>query len=289
MPGELVLRGGFLKDAILLTSLITEGTSQFWPLWKVCPILNKFLTPLSSCKRPLAECGTLERLTALRNQQIEKETEAQAAKDATKEPRESDPIAGLGLDAPRAKRARPRARTPRRTLQQDLPQLPAVTTLEVPMPAGATWRPRVLLGSDQKKALAMEATSENLSNLLELVQHDSEGDTRRQRPPRNSANVRAGPPNCRDYYRGLDRWLRRQRTNEPGARPYSRRYLARLVTTAGAPVPRKTRAPVPRKTRARRSGRKLSEVDQEEAALPSTFSFLLGRRSKGADHEDALG
>jgi len=250
MPGELVLRGGFLKEPALLTTLIPAGTKQYLPCWKTDPVLNTFLTPVSSCKRPLADCGTLERLLKLRNDLIEKNIQAQKEQEAADAAKaaldDDDPIAALGLDAPAAKPARrPRARGGGAAAV-------ASGELEVALPGGAIWKPRVLLG-DQKKALALEATGENLESLLELVRHDCGVDPRRERAPCDPANVRDGPPNCREYRRAVNKWERRERTAEPLPRPYSRRYRSRMVTDGGAPCPRKRAPAQPRKKRARKT------------------------------------
>ena len=66
-PSEVVLRGGYLKQPVLLTRLVTVDDKKFVYLWKGCPELSKFLTGLPVCKRPLASCLVFEKLAEKRN------------------------------------------------------------------------------------------------------------------------------------------------------------------------------------------------------------------------------
>jgi hypothetical protein len=67
---EMVLRGGYLKNPVVLKGLTDMDGRVFVPLRKMCPMLSDFLTESPCFKRPLANTTVFENLMKLRNAKV---------------------------------------------------------------------------------------------------------------------------------------------------------------------------------------------------------------------------
>ena len=94
---EIVIRGGFLSKPEVLGNVITVEGKSFVPLWRSCPVLNKFLTPQSSCLRPLKDTSIFETLREKREAVRLTLAETGPADEAEAE---VDPADAFDLDAP---------------------------------------------------------------------------------------------------------------------------------------------------------------------------------------------
>ena len=108
LPSEAVLRGGFLKGAVVVDQLKVVENRQFKMLLKGCRWLNMFLTKASVCKRPLASTTVFERMATARNIEYQRVLEAPKQDNdgvGNGGHNEDDFVGALGLDiaAPRAK------------------------------------------------------------------------------------------------------------------------------------------------------------------------------------------
>ena len=64
---ELVLRGGFLKNPVILPACQVVGGALYFPLLKSDPVLSNFLSPMPCNRRPLRATRVPEELQKLRN------------------------------------------------------------------------------------------------------------------------------------------------------------------------------------------------------------------------------
>ena len=248
LPTELVLRGGYLKEPVVVSDLLVFEGLQYVTLYKVAPVLNKFLAGLASCKRPLAKSLLFETLAAKRNELIEeKKRSVQAGGMAAIFGDTTDLAAGLGLDdgasePPSAKKAR-RRHVPVKRVIELLPET-AVVTLERP---GQTWEVRMLLES-RTKAPSVEATAENFAAMFEWVQAEFEGgSSRRRKHGASEPPVREprGQKGAREYL-VRNKWVKKVAAPEaaPARRPYSQgfRTLKRRRSDEPAAAARKRSA-----------------------------------------------
>jgi len=220
LPNECLLRGGFLKEHLIFPRVSQVAGKGFIPLWKIDPLLNRFLTPGSVNGRPLAECSVFVTLLEARNA-------AQAAAVAPAQPVADDgddPVAALGLDK-RCWRKR------KRKVDDEVAPAPApppfVIIAVAAVARAGPWELFVATASHRGACPAIEATAQNnLQRLFEEAQHQLAlpAGEREQQQPRREAQ---GPPNNR-IVKGKNGpkqvWRKRARTNEKLARPYSYRY-----------------------------------------------------------------
>jgi hypothetical protein len=167
---EIVVRGAFLSKPEVLGNVITVEGKLFAPLWRSCPVLNKFLTPQSSCLRPLKDVAIFEILREKRKAVHLTLLDRGRVED---EEAEVDPADALGLDAPEAPkhkkrdRCRARASISKALLDSSAKYVP----LAVDRGGHEPWCPCVLLG-DRSHSIAMEATQTNFHMLWTVVQED---------------------------------------------------------------------------------------------------------------------
>ncbi len=154
-----MLRGGLLPKPVILTNVKFIGGKPFLHLWKGHPAICKFLSGLSSCKRPLANSSVFEALQKLRNVKLQELVKQ--ARDGHTEPesKESvDLVDQLGLDAPAVKASPTKSRRAVSATRL-LPQLPSFASVSYEHPAG--WEPLLLMEA-ASKAPAIEASAEHL-------------------------------------------------------------------------------------------------------------------------------
>ena len=243
---EFVLRGGFLRKAGSFSTEQHVSGATYVPLWKTDPLLNAFLTPVSSALRPLTRTSVFEDMADARNQAVRKaEDDAKAPGSEGEEDRADD----LGLDAGAASELEESqssgGRARRRPVKRELALPPTVTIELRAAESDDPWRFRVLANS-AREAPAMEATQDNFQRLFDFVQADlSEGGRKRgknggTRPP--SERLPAGARNVsRDYKK--ESWVARRVVDKPAAaatnrttRPYARAYLTRRFRSQGGLV-----------------------------------------------------
>ena len=227
LPGELVLRGGLLPKPVILTNVKFVGNRPFLLLWKGHPAICKFLTGLSSCKRPLANSSVFESLQSLRNCKFQLLVKQARASQTVADPKEQvDLVDQLGLDAPEVKASPTKLGRPVSALRLSS-QLPAFASVSYDHPDG--WEP-VLLMEAGSKAPAMEATADNLQTLFALVALElAVGTTKRARHGADPASPRPaprGPAGSREYFVG-NRWVKKIRSPDSGGAarpPYAMRF-----------------------------------------------------------------
>ena len=235
LPSELVLRGGCLKEPVLLSGLRTADGAQFLVLFKGCPLLNKFLTGTPVCKRPLAKTTLIEYILAKKNSAFDAavtEVKQGSAPIADNALAEADFASALCLDDPPAAAPRessgpgPRNHRKLRGIGRFVAQLPSTCLVQLQR-GNATWDLRVLLDG-KTKAPAIEASAGNLQRLFSWVQEDlREGGRVRARYGAAQAPERT-PRGCRDSreYLVRNRWVKKIRLpviHKP-TRPYARSF-----------------------------------------------------------------
>lgn len=220
MPGELVLRGGMLKGPTVISGVKMVHGCGFVYLWKTSRWMNQFFAGKLSGKRPLACTKVPEDLQVLREQaraDCLRGMEA-AAEDCGSSAGKPDPTAALGFDAP-APAAAVVVKSSKRAKKGAKALLPSVVEVTLKKDGFEPWPVRLLLESVQK-AVALEATVENLTALYLRVQADLAAQ-RKLRPrhgrgsgfPCGSADIRRKPP--RHYEDGTkeysvrNRWVRK--------------------------------------------------------------------------------
>ena len=249
MPSEVVLRGGYLKQPILLTRLVVSGGKKFVYLWKGSPELNKFLTGLSSCKRPLASCLVFEKLAERRNAAYRQAlVDLKASATEASRPNEGRDLADrleLDADAPQEGDAPEEGAAPKerlRVFKKFRPQLPRFVAVDIEKPGQETWSPLLLL-EPATKAPAMEATADNFASLFALVDNERLHGSCARKQRGASSRAPRGPQHAREYFvRPASRpshWVRKEPAAPSAtgsARPYAKRYktLVRRRSDEGA-------------------------------------------------------
>jgi hypothetical protein len=265
---EIVVRGGFLSKPEVLGNIITVEGKLFVPLWRSCPVLNKFLTPESSCLRPLKDVTIFETLKEKREAARLALVAAGRVEDETAE---VDPADALGLDAPASAPKQQRDRCAARSkLSRELLELTAkYVTLELHRGGHEPWCPCVLLG-DRAHAIAMEATQPNFCMLWTVVQEEIAAvgpEAAALREPLRAAFSPRGAPGSRQYWLPSKGWVmkkkRAPRANLTPAsaavpkRPFGNSWmqtrLTKFMKLSASPsfLPDAADAPLPKK-RARR-------------------------------------
>jgi len=211
LPSEVVLRGGYLKQPVILTRLTTVEGKRFVYLWKGCPDLNRFLTGVPVCKRPLASCHVFEQIAEQRNETYrQKLADLKGAGGAVDDPKASrldadgDAVESLGLDDTASKTSPVDVRNARmRVFKKVKGQVQRMEAVSIDHPGLDSWRPLVLM-EPATKAPAMEATAGNFSALFALVDHElTHGNATKQerhRAVKADTRLPRGPPGDREYF-----------------------------------------------------------------------------------------
>ena len=214
LASEVVLRGGYLKDPAVLTRLRVVEGRHFLPLWKSCPVLNKFLTGQPSCRRPLAKSMVFEAVTDAKNKAWEEEI---AALRTGEVPQPTDDlVSALDLGDEQASALPSGQRRRKRPLSQRAlrHQVPNISRLSLVREGKAVWEPCVVM-DQPTKAASLEMTADNLRTLLEWVGDDrAEGEVKRERfgtgVTRTERQHPRVTPTAREYFvRG--RWVKKLR------------------------------------------------------------------------------
>ena len=182
-PTETVLRGGHLKQPIVLSRLRTVGDKQFIYLWRSNRDLTNFLTDIAFFRRPLKHSNVLQRLADLRNTKMvelmgklhdmadaadagKSHVEASAVTDSLDmddEPGDEKPEEEIKANGQRKHVSR-RDRNLRK-------QLPKVHEVSYDRPGDDPWTPMLLMEAATVSP-AMEVIDENFTALFELVDRD---------------------------------------------------------------------------------------------------------------------
>jgi hypothetical protein len=263
-PDELVLRGGQLKEAVLLMGIQDVGVVRFTTLFKNCPKLCQFLTGEAAYKRPLAKSLVFELLASERNKaMLQLVRVLQEASLPLPPVGEDDPTAALRLDSEPvrpsvaadaivAAEADEIVAARRRGL---VGQLPPYVEVVVHHPGAAPWSLRVLVAR-RNTAASIEATAANFKTLYQCVQHDLQAGTssreRFRQPEGMSRKEPRGDKGAREYW-VRNRWVRKEASSEPPKtkRAHTPRYRTlkrrgtdeQALAALGAPVaPRRRKA-----------------------------------------------
>jgi hypothetical protein len=205
---EIVLRGGYLLRPEILTNIRLVDDRKFVPLWKSCPVLNKFLTSNCYSKHPLKGCTFFNAMKVLREQK-RADISAEWRRVGT-ENIEKDKADDLGLEAEPVVRGRRRSRAiPKHTLPK---------YVEITMLSGGLgrWTLTVLLES-QAAAIVMEASQLNFDKLAACVHKElgvPSGRAKSVRKPINAAFSPRGPKTAREYFsKSKNQWFRNTKTD----------------------------------------------------------------------------
>lgn len=205
-PTEVVIRGGYLKQPLVLTGLSVVGGQQFFGLAKTSRVLNRFLCKEPLCKRPLARTLVIEKLAILRNDAYQKALAETKVSQEVAVVMDHDLTAGLNLDMDTdvmvASESSPGKR--RVSNRRFLAQMPSTVRVLMDRADSDPWEP-VLLAEPATKAPSMEASAENFASLFALVDADvSNGDVRREAhgTTRDELSRRGprGPKDARQYF-----------------------------------------------------------------------------------------
>lgn len=275
-PSELVLRGGLLPKPVILTNVKFIGDKPFLHLWKGHPAICKFLTGVSSCRRPLSNSSVFEALQKLKN--VKFQDLVKQARDGHTEPESQDAVDfvdQLGLDAPEAKASPTKSRRAV-SASRLLAQLPSFASVAYDHQDG--WEPMLLMEA-ASKAPAIEATAENMQMLFNLVASElAVGTTKETKLGVDAPGPRRaprGPAGARQYFI-RNRWVTKIKSLEDGAAPrppYARRFrtLKRRASDDVSDVEPKK----PNKQANRRSGaRKTSSVIAAAAEADDCLSMV---------------
>ena len=249
--GEEVLRGGYLKEPMVLTRLKRVEGRMFMYLLKGGRELLNFLVPLEARgrgKRPLANSRVFEDLALLRSQYRNcLNAQDRADRDlASNTPKKSDDLAALldldddvsGVSDPATKIITTSPNAKWRQAKNARRTMPNIVQVTLEHEGFDAWTPNILLERDNM-AVAMEATAANFAMLFRLVDHDLvHGGRKREKfgsqvasrpPPR-------GPPTAREYF-VRNRWLTKIPVETSGASSRVRfRTLKRRKTEDGLPT-----------------------------------------------------
>jgi hypothetical protein len=219
LSSELVLRGGWLVRPEILPNLRVVSDRKYVTLWKVDPVLNKFLTPHCYSNHPLKNCAFLNDLKTAREHMRESLMRALNCEDDFMSS-EVDKAGGLDLDGSDVEPKKLRAKT---LVERRANALLLPAAGEITMTSGGLepWTLRVLLDTPSK-AVAMEATQSNFIKLLLFV--DAELSVARSLMPPECVQAKAkfsprGPMSAREYWsKSKSQWFRNAKIPE-SARP----------------------------------------------------------------------
>lgn len=207
---EVVLRGGFLRDPVILGGCRMVEGRKFMPLLKAEGALINFLTPFRQSDRPLKHTRIIERLQQLRN-------EAQAKLGHEPHPDgKIDPANMLEVeDAPRRKPSKKKRKTPQRVM-------PEIVDIVVEEAEGLEpWSVTVLVEKSLQVAPSIEATDANMLALFVRAQADMETALPpRQRygadAPASERKAPKGPDGQKEYWIATAARWRRKLLVKPG-------------------------------------------------------------------------
>jgi hypothetical protein len=286
---EIVVRGAFLSKPEVLGNVITVEGKLFAPLWRSCPVLDKFLTPQSSCLRPLKDVAIFEILREKRKAVHLTLLDRGRVED---EEAEVDPADALGLDAPEAPkhkkrdRCRARASISKALLDSSAKYVP----LAVDRGGHEPWCPCVLLG-DRSHSIAMEATQTNFHMLWTVVQEDKAAfvpEATALRQPLRAEFSPRGAPGSRLYWIRSKGWVmktkRAPRANLTASAPavpkrtfgssWVQTRLTTFLKAAASPAPPPDADETPRpKKRARRQRKSVGVAAAQDATQSIEQSF----------------
>jgi len=256
-PGEIVLRGGFLKTPAVLGGTVTVLNKPFVYLWRTAGTLQDFLSPAAAFKRPLKNCAVFDRLAALRNAEFQKikaalEREGEAAGDSQQSGKSEAWHDDLDLDDGPA--SSPDPKRPRKRGQKSKTEaalMPKTVQVVYERPGKSPWEP-ILLLEPARRAAAMEATAENFQILFDLVNYGLPADkaaSGASSPSRAQvADEGRGPKarlladGSREYFiRG--RWVRKTRMEEASTGVADKRRFRTLIRRPSDEGPRIRKAP----------------------------------------------
>ena len=223
LPGEVVLRGGLLKGPTVVQGVKTVQGCGFVYLWKTARWLNEFLAGSYKATRPLSMTKVPEGLLELREMARHERLRSVAGfahrgsdsdsglAGSGPQSESGDPTEALGFDAPDTVPP-PAPALPHRRRRAMAKALPPTVEVTLVKPGFDPWTVRLLLERPQQ-AVAMEASTENLTALYLRVQADlaasrSEG----SQPGRGRAGAKAAVAKAR----------RKPRHYEDGSKEYDR-------------------------------------------------------------------
>ena len=222
-PSEQVLRGGHLREPIVLKRLKRVEGRSFLCLWKTCRELVNFLASPSRRqrgKRPLADTNVFEELQVLRQQARQRILDDAVIDCGLAQPNQEDDFASkLGLDDDNVSASTPKTKSAWRLERKERRVLPKIVTVTLERTGFEPWIVNLLLERDNM-APAMECTAQNLGKLFEFVDHDlANGDHHRQRYGADVASRPAprGPSDRRSYFI-RNRWVTKIRLRGDDAR-----------------------------------------------------------------------
>ena len=255
-PSEIVLRGGFLTNPVVLNDCVEVDGTKFLYLWKTRTSLALFLNKRGAYARTLKTCRVFGRLAALRNSEYKKRQRAfGAAGEADKSVLEMlQPVSADALDIDGAEEGdtgkSKGTRRLRRAVKVAKKLMPRAATVSYERPGQVPWEPSVLLEL-ATKAVAMECTSDNFRILFDLVRHDmldqeTVGESAGNIPKPAARLPRVLADGSREYFiRG--RWVRKTKTasENPNAVADKRKFsclVRRPSDEASGPRVRKNRS-----------------------------------------------
>jgi hypothetical protein len=288
LPSEVVLRGGYLREPLVLPRLQLAGGRQFVMLLKSGRELSLFLTGKPSRVRPLQQCLVFERLATLRNEAYKAIVHelAKAAQDNMIQEGE-DLAASLDLDAPEGgagEEGRPKKRARRADGKLLRAQMPAILEVEYVRHGQAPWRV-AMLAQPGNKAPAMEVTAESMQTLFELVDREVLGGEVCRAQIKGEKSPR-GPAKARTYWCGTRRrWITKHLLSEVPSPAFGRRKYRTLTrrgsdeatgslgdesaSTTASPTARAPAKPRRPRTRAARPrGKRVVESGSDEHEFP---------------------
>ena len=232
-PSEEVLRGGHLREPIVLTRLKRVEGRSFLCLWKTCRELVNFLASPSTRqrgKRPLANTNVFEELQVLRQQARQRILDDAMVDCGLAPPKQEEDLASkLDLDDDNASASTPKTKRSKSTSsfsnaawrleRKERRVLPKIVAVTLERTGFEPWTVNLLLERDNM-APAMECTAKNFAKLFELVDHDlANGDHHRQRYGADVASRPAprGPSEARSYY-VRNHWITKIRLQGDDAR-----------------------------------------------------------------------
>lgn len=169
-PNEGVIRGGYLKKAVLLDNVLLKFGRQFYPLWKSDNVLCAFLAGKNRSGRPLKAVRCFEDMKAAVRQFAEnhiKETRAITADT----PEEEDAITG-SPDPVTPETVGTRHCRARRFRRCDWLTLPEVAQIDMPFAELCPgWKPWCIVDVEAR-SVSMEASSENFNALFNIVEYE---------------------------------------------------------------------------------------------------------------------
>ncbi len=226
---ELAVRVGSGQEPIILTKLTEVEGKVFVNLWKADPPLAKFLTGGRACKNLLAKINVFEKLAEARNAEVVKLMQDVEQPAALQDVDLADQLGVNEAIVPAASKPKKR-RVMLKTLRM---QLPYAIPVGITLADGEIWNPMVLV-AEANRAVALEATADNLATLRMWVIRELEDGRDKEEVKKRASSQKAprGPKGRREYFvtGKKNRWVKKELIEpRPGQRPYSKRRYRTLV------------------------------------------------------------